>query len=75
VAAGLARALPAWDVPLAPRAIERPRNAHVFGPDAPAWWVRAPWCDRQTGLRSSRVIVIAKADGRVLYDGSANDEG
>lgn len=44
-------------------------------------WTRGtptcPWGDGLDGLalRSSRVILIVKYDGRVLFDGSANDEG
>ena len=43
----------------------------------PAWYVIVPWNDGLDGrcLRSSRVIVIAKVGGAVLYDGSGNDEG
>jgi hypothetical protein len=43
----------------------------------PAWFVFLPWFDGHDGacLRSSHVIAVSKADGRVLYDGSANDEG
>ncbi len=45
--------------------------------DEPMWVVYVPWGDGldETMLRSSRVIVISKIDGRVLYDGSACDEG
>jgi hypothetical protein len=44
--------------------------------DEPSWDVRPPWFDGQDSqvLRSSRVVVN-KTDGRVSYDGSANDEG
>lgn len=48
------------------------------GPIAePAWFVLVPWFDGHDGnsLRSSRLIVLAKIDGHVLYDGSAHDEG
>jgi len=43
----------------------------------PCWFVYAPRNDGHNGimLRSSRVILISKKTGRVLYDGSANDEG
>ena len=39
------------------------------------WNIMAPWGDDLTTLRSSRVIVVSKITGAVLYDGSANDEG
>ena len=43
----------------------------------PAWYIFAPWCDGRddTMLRSSRIVAVSKRGGRVLYDGSANDEG
>lgn len=46
-------------------------------PSEPCWYVRAPWNDGFDGLmiRSSRLIVVSKRTGRVLYDGSAFDEG
>lgn len=47
-------------------------------PTEPCWIIRAPWCDGKdddSTLRSSRVIMVSKASGKVLYDGSANDEG
>jgi hypothetical protein len=76
VAAGLASAVQKWDVPWAPRAIERPPNLACYGaPEVPAWYIHTPWFDGQVGLRSSRVLAISKSDGRVLYDGLANDEG
>jgi len=36
------------------------------------WYVTAPWGDGLDGsmLRSSRIIIISKKTGRVLYDGS-----
>lgn len=55
---------------------EKPDNAHIFNaPTEPAWYVFCPWNDGHLMLRSSRVIAISKRTGRVLYDGSANDEG
>jgi len=46
-------------------------------PTEPSWCIYAPWEDGLEGkmLRSSRVILISKESGKVLYDGSANDEG
>ena len=37
-------------------------------------WVVYKKC-RGMGLRSSDVVVVCKRTGRVLYEGSANDEG
>ena len=44
-------------------------------PDQPVWYVFVGELGGFQALQSSRVIVVAKADGRVLYDGSATDEG
>lgn len=43
----------------------------------PCWAFRAPW-GKETDLmliRPSRMILISKRTGQILYDGSANDEG
>ena len=55
---------------------KKPPNIY-FQPKEPCWHVFAPWGDGLDGtvLRSSRVIVVSKVTGAVLYDGSANDEG
>jgi hypothetical protein len=54
---------------------ERPNI--YFQTKEPCWYVFAPWGDSLDGtiLRSSRVIVVSKVTGAVLYDGPANDEG
>ncbi len=46
-------------------------------PKESCWVVYAPWFDGKDGkaLRSSRIIMISKKSGEILYDGSANDEG
>jgi hypothetical protein len=42
----------------------------------PCWWVQVPWNDTEvSALRSSRVIVIGRQTGTILYDGPAGDEG
>ena len=55
-----------------------PENMNLYhAPQEPCWYVSAPWgdgLDSQT-LRSSRIIIVSKKTGRVLYDGSAHDEG
>ncbi len=57
-----------------------PENMHIYTSNRlnePCWYVTAPWNDGLDGsmLRSSRIIIISKKTGYVLYDGSANDEG
>lgn len=49
----------------------------IYGvnPDEPCWYVYVPWNDELTALRSSRVIVISRVTGAILYDGSVGDEG
>jgi hypothetical protein len=57
---------------------EMPENAAIYNaPKEPCWWVYVPWGDGldEVMLRASRVIVVSKASGKVLYDGSAGDEG
>lgn len=46
-------------------------------PAEPCWWIVAPWSDEHAvlALRSSRVVLVGRRTGVVLYDGSANDEG
>ena len=54
-----------------------PKNMNLYhAPQEPCWYVIAPWGVGFDGaLRSSRIIIVSKKTGRVLYDGSANDEG
>jgi hypothetical protein len=51
-------------------------NIYASFPE-PCWWVQVPWNDEKDGnvIRSSRVIVIGRQTGTVLYDGAAGDEG
>lgn len=53
-----------------------PTEARVYGLDIlePCWFVVYPE-PRATGTASSRLIVIRKSDGSVLYHDSAHDEG
>ena len=55
----------------------KPSNWNIYVPSDQdldgCWFVRAQ--SYGTGLRSSRVIVVSKTTGDVLYDGSAGDEG
>lgn len=56
----------------------KPQGVNVYNlPAEPYWCVFVPWGDGKDGrmLRSSHLLLISKFSGRVLYDGSANDEG
>jgi hypothetical protein len=45
-------------------------------PTEPCWFIFAPWNDGKVMLiRSSRIILISKETGRIMYDGEAGDEG
>lgn len=44
-------------------------------PDEPCWYVYVPWEDGLRAIRSSRVVVISRWSGKILFDGSAGDEG
>jgi hypothetical protein len=41
------------------------------------WHITVPWNDGKNKmmLRSSRIIIISKETGKVVYDGDAGDEG
>jgi hypothetical protein len=57
---------------------QKPANINVYNlPPEPAWFIFMPWSDGkdETMLRSSRLILISKITGEVLFDGPANDEG
>ena len=41
-------------------------------PVEPCWYVLVAWDDKPTVLRSSRLVVISRMTGAILYDG---DEG
>lgn len=56
----------------------KPAHFSVYASFAePCWWVEVPWNDEhgQPIIRSSRVIVIGRQSGKILYDGPAGDEG
>ncbi len=55
-----------------------PLNCSIYNPPVESCWVvQTSWNDGKDGsvLRSSRLLLISKQSGEVLYDGSANDEG
>ena len=56
----------------------KPANFNIYGDlPEPCWWVQVPWNEDsgQSVLRSSRVIVIGRQTGKILYVGPAGDEG
>lgn len=56
---------------------QKPDNCRFYRiyTDQPCWYVYPPNADNQIMLRSSRVIIISRLTGKILYDGSAGDEG
>jgi hypothetical protein len=57
-----------------------PDNCHIYMTypiDKPCWFVKCPWGDGQDGsmLRSCRLMLLTRWGGKVVYDGSAGDEG
>jgi len=63
---------------LSPSPLSPPEKNFAYGIDPTiAWYFSVPWNDGLTGTmtRSSRVVCVAKLDGKILYDGDANDEG
>lgn len=57
---------------------KQPHNCHIYDtPAEPCWFIYVPWNDQKNVLviRGSRVILIGKLTGTILYDGPAGDEG
>lgn len=55
-----------------------PDNVHVYAlPTEPSWFVYVPWMDERSRfmLCPSRIVLVSKITGKILYDGSASDEG
>jgi len=50
----------------------KPKDCYLANSDA--WFIRFS-IDRFPVCRPSRLVCVSKSDGRVLYDGSACDEG
>ena len=74
----IAQAVTGLDIEFSDIQGHKPINCHIYGmPNEPSWFVRSPWNDGRDGviLRSSRILLISKTTGKILYDGSANDEG
>lgn len=55
----------------------KPAHFNIYaGFPGPCWWIQVPWNKSgQPVLRSSRVIVIGRQSGKILYDGLVGDEG
>ena len=51
----------------------KPRDCYLVA-EFDAWFIRFS-IDRFPGLQPSRILCISKSDGRILYDGTASDEG
>jgi hypothetical protein len=49
-------------------------GGNIYGVRREDTWVVYKKC-RGMGLRSSDVVVVCKRTGRVIYEGSAHDEG
>ena len=62
------------DVPVRDGMKVRPGLHNYYVPRKDVWVV-FPKIEREPGFRSSTVVVVCKRTGRVLYAGSANDEG
>jgi len=56
---------------------KKPDDCHIYSinTDQPCWYVYPIQDNSQPVLSSSRVIVISRLNGEILYDGSAGDEG
>ncbi|TXT21571.1 MAG: hypothetical protein FD134_2654 [Gallionellaceae bacterium] len=55
----------------------KPEKCHPYalGTNEPCWYVLGPWSNDLNMLRSSRIVVISRVTGAVLYEGDAGDEG
>ena len=53
-----------------------PENCSVYNtPPGPCWFLIGPWNDGQTLLRPSHLVIVSMLTGKILYNGSAFDEG
>jgi hypothetical protein len=55
--------------------IKGPERDPIFGFVPNAWYIRFSLEDRPMMIRPSRLVCISKADGQILFDGDAGDEG
>ena len=55
---------------------ELPSNCNLYNPPTePCWYAYVPHNDGICALRSSRIVLMSRATGKIIYDGSAWDEG
>lgn len=55
---------------------ERPSNCCRYNPPTePCWYALVPHNDGILALRSSRIVIMSRATGKIIYDGSAWNEG
>jgi hypothetical protein len=73
--AGLKCASPKGDFQIFGSKPSRKRINIYCLPKESCWFIYAPWNDGKDMLRSSRIILVSKESGKVLYDGEAGDEG
>jgi len=53
-----------------------PDNCRPYNlPNDDCWYVLAPYSRDWTCLRSSRLLMITRKGGRIVFDGCASDEG
>jgi len=52
-----------------------PSNCAVYNAPKDCWYIFCSYDPTSYCLRSSRLICVAKSTGKVVYDGSAQDEG
>lgn len=56
----------------------KPEGCRIFNaPAEPCWYILCPWGDGLDGraTRSRRLVILSRRTGRVLYHGSAHEEG
>jgi hypothetical protein len=56
----------------------KPEGCRIFNaPAGPCGYILCPWGDGLDGrtTRSRRLVILSRRTGRVLYNGSAHDEG
>ena len=54
-----------------------PAGRAMYNAPANCWYIHCRWCDGLDGemLRSSRLVCVDKRSRKIVYDGSAHDEG
>ena len=58
---------------------EKPDGWRLYGilDNEPCWFIQVPWDHGMGGslIQSSRVVVVSRLSGNVIYSGTAQDEG